>query len=253
MVPPGASERVVVTVVATLALSESEFDATAQDAYKASLAATAGGGVTANDVTLTIAPASIVVTAHIAVAAGRAAATVAVDAISAEVATAASSGTFMGVAVAETPAQPTTSVTVVPAPTAPPASAPPASPAGPPPSAPFIGGGGGGDDSDSTGLIIGVLCAGLGGLVVVAWLIWAKKRRAARESTKDTVSAIPYSHNAPPTTHTDFGSGSGAGATATKRDAELRPASPVPSASQLPSTSHLDEVSFSTTQESNII
>ena len=87
-------------VVAKLAVSLEDFDASAQDGYKASLASAAGPGVSPDDVTLTISAASITVSASIRTTSAEAAQT-AVGGVSNAIAATASGGGFMGLPVAE--------------------------------------------------------------------------------------------------------------------------------------------------------
>ena len=180
-------------MVASLDLSEADFDEAAQATYKANLAATAGNNITVDDITLSIATSrrrqlagGITVTATIATS-SPAIAAAAATAVSSAIATTASTGVFLGITVTATPPQPTTTVVVVPAPSSPPLplSPPPASPA---PAPPVLTGTVGpcrgttgtnacrditgahldGDHSSSTGAII---AGALGGAVAVMGLL----------------------------------------------------------------------------------
>ncbi|KAL1522915.1 hypothetical protein AB1Y20_017880 [Prymnesium parvum] len=102
-----------VTVVACLVVSVEEFDATSQQAYKLELAAAAGGGVTADDITLAISSGSLLVTATILTPSLQAALAAAAGVESA-ISDAASSGVFLGLPVNSTPQVPeAATVTVV--------------------------------------------------------------------------------------------------------------------------------------------
>jgi len=107
-----------------VAVTPAAFGAAAQDAYKAQLAAAAGGGVTAADITLTVqGSASPLLVSSTIVTPTVALATSAGTGVSTAVASSATSGTFLGVAVTAVP--PVVSVaSVIPAPSPPPPLAP---------------------------------------------------------------------------------------------------------------------------------
>jgi len=196
--PPGARELGLVTVVAQLALTESDFDAAAQASYKTNLATAAGNGVTASDITLTIAASSITVTAEIRTA-SRVVAAAAAAAISNEIQVTATSGSFMGVTVAATPAPPTTSVLVIPAPSTPPPTSPAPSPPVPSPPSPLqpsvgVPGSAITGSSDSTGPIIGGVIGGLAAplLAVLGYILYKRsKEKNMGEASVVHAGAMP--------------------------------------------------------------
>ena len=116
---PQTFEAATLTVVANLDVAVEDFDASAQQTYKEALAATAGGGITAADITLIIASGSLKVEATIRTPSERAAREAAVG-VSAAINSTAMSGTFMGLAIVETPTQSEPVVAVLPTPSPPP-------------------------------------------------------------------------------------------------------------------------------------
>jgi len=122
-----------VELVVTLALEVSEFTATVQDNYKASLASTAG--VNVSDISLTYIGSSVIVTATIRTADLTAAQVVATS-LSSAIADGASSSNFLGFATTTTPAAPTVGFIVDPAPSPPTPPEPPPLPFPPSPSPP---------------------------------------------------------------------------------------------------------------------
>eukprot|EP00966_Prymnesium_polylepis_P136882 3163009-Prymnesium_polylepis.1 len=109
-----------------------DFDASARANFKANLASAAGESVSPDDISMAVSPGSVTIAATIRVAGAEAAKT-AVSGVSTAISTAANGGGFLGFAVTETPAKPTTAVVINPAPSPPPKAPPLAPPVHPAP------------------------------------------------------------------------------------------------------------------------
>ena len=183
------------TFTAEFAATPEAFDAQAQQSYKAYLASTLG--VSAEDISLEIRAASVLVIATIRAASEQAAQTAAaslatINATAVNTALAAASPSADSpLTVVESSLRAAVDVAVLPAPSPPPASPPPSSP----PSA--VGGSEALQGASADGASVVVIAAGAGGaalvLVVLLLLLRGRGAKASRSSRKDvpvTVDAI---------------------------------------------------------------